>query len=493
MNSPLRKLPRPSTWSLKTRLVLGVVVLAGMGFAVSDFVAQSVFRSYLVAQVDNQLRDIAGGSLLRLDRAGIAPQKHEEEDDDTHPFRAVEPLSGVPTAVSITLLDSTGKVTGTLGGDLSTQRITEAISGITPAEVLQHDAQPYTIHRGIGQSDYRVLTRILPSGFGSVVAAVSLESVDSNIQRLRSLFLLVGFVVLLLIALVSRRIISISLRPLTDVESTAEAIAAGDLSARMPDAKPDTEVGRLVTSLNRMLGRIEESFSVRIASENKLRRFVADASHELRTPLTAIRGFSELYRQGAVQGEEKTKELVSRIEKESLRMSSLVEDLLLLARIDQARELQNDPVDLNTLLKEVVASAEVSDRGHPITLSLPEEDFFVLGDSKRIHQVVANLISNAQTHTPVGTKIEVSLSQTHEATTIVVADNGQGLSEADQAKIFERFYRADPSRVRNGAEGSGLGLSIVDAVMTAHGGQVTVQSELGKGSTFTLWFPKQVS
>ena len=220
MNSPLRKLPRPSTWSLKTRLVLGVVVLAGMGFAVSDFVAQSVFRNYLVAQVDNQLRDIAGGSLLRLDRAGIAPQKHND-DDDTHPFRAVEPLSGVPTAVSITLLDATGNVTGTLGGDLYTQRITEAISGITPSEVLKHNAQPYTLSRGIGQSDYRVLTRILPSGFGSVVAAVSLESVDANIQRLRSLFLLVGFVVLLLIALISRRIISISLKPLTDVEVTA--------------------------------------------------------------------------------------------------------------------------------------------------------------------------------------------------------------------------------------------------------------------------------
>ena len=490
MVSPLQKLPRPSTWSLKTRLVLGVVILAGLGFAISDFVAQSVFRNYLVAQVDNQLNDIAGGSLLRLDRAGIAPQKHED-DDNEHPFRSVQPLTGVPTAVSITLLDATGNVTGTLGGDLATQKITEAISGITVADVIKHDAQPYTINGGLGNSDYRVLTRVLPSGFGSVVAAVSLDSVDANIQRLRSLFLLVGFVVLLLIALVSRRIISISLKPLTDVESTAEAIAVGDLSARMPDAKPDTEVGRLVTSLNRMLTRIEESFAVRVESENKLRRFVADASHELRTPLTAIRGFSELYRQGAVQGEEKTKELVGRIEKESLRMSSLVEDLLLLARIDQARELQHDPVDLNTLLKEVVASAEVSGRQHPISLSLPQDDVFVIGDSKRIHQVVANVVSNAQTHTPVGTHISISLVQNNDGTSIVVEDNGQGLSEADQARIFERFYRADPSRVRNGVEGSGLGLSIVDAVMSAHGGKVTVQSELGKGSTFTLWFPKK--
>jgi two-component system OmpR family sensor kinase len=240
-----------------------------------------------------------------------------------------------------------------------------------------------------------------------------------------------------------------------------------------------------------MLSRIEESFTARIASENKLRRFVADASHELRTPLTAIRGFAELHRQGAVVGQEKTTELISRIEKESVRMSSLVEDLLLLARLDQARELANDPVDLNTLITEVVASARAAGPEHPIEVRVEKEEIFVLGDSARIHQVIANLLANARTHTPAGTQIIVSASVGVNETTVSVTDNGPGLSQSDQEKVFERFYRADPSRVRNSGEGSGLGLSIVDAVMKAHGGYVSVKSKLGEGSTFTLHFLNQ--
>jgi two-component system OmpR family sensor kinase len=240
-----------------------------------------------------------------------------------------------------------------------------------------------------------------------------------------------------------------------------------------------------------MLTRIEESFEVRVESENKLRRFVADASHELRTPLTAIRGFAELHRQGAVVGEDKTKELITRIEKESIRMSSLVEDLLLLARLDQSRELTADPVDLNTLITEVVASARAAGPDHPIEVKLGESEIFVLGDSLRIHQVIANLLANARTHTPTGTKIVITAEQGINETTVSVSDNGPGLSQADQEKIFERFYRADPARVRNSIEGSGLGLSIVDAVMSAHGGYVSVKSKLGEGSTFTLHFLNQ--
>jgi len=238
-----------------------------------------------------------------------------------------------------------------------------------------------------------------------------------------------------------------------------------------------------------MLERIEESFAVRVESESKLRRFVADASHELRTPLTAIRGFAELHRQGAVSGEEKTKELVGRIEKESIRMGSLVEDLLLLARMDQTPELAKEPVDLDTLVHEVVASARAAGPDHPITINIPSGDNFVLGDSIRVHQAIANLLANARTHTPSGTPITVAIKELENETTITVADKGPGLSHADQAKIFERFYRADTSRARTKGEGSGLGLSIVDAVMKAHGGSVSVLSELGQGCEFTLHFP----
>jgi two-component system OmpR family sensor kinase len=326
---------------------------------------------------------------------------------------------------------------------------------------------------------------------GSVIVADSLEKVDKTLSQLRFLFLILGLIALITIAMAARWIIALGLKPLEAVEDTAEAIAAGDLSARLPAAKPDTEVGRLTTSLNTMLARIEESFTARVESENKLRRFVADASHELRTPLTAIRGFAELHRQGAVVGEEKTKELINRIEKESVRMSSLVEDLLLLARLDQSRELAKEPVDLNTLITEAVASARAAGPNHPIEIKLEASEIFVLGDSQRIHQVIANLLANARAHTPNGTEISITAMQGVSETTIAVSDKGPGLSKTDQDRIFERFYRADPSRVRNSGEGSGLGLSIVDAVMKAHGGYVSVKSEIGQGATFTLHFLNQ--
>jgi two-component system OmpR family sensor kinase len=241
-----------------------------------------------------------------------------------------------------------------------------------------------------------------------------------------------------------------------------------------------------------MLTRIEESFTIRKTSEDKLRRFVADASHELRTPLTAIRGFAELHRQGAVAGGEDTKQLLSRIEGESVRMGSLVEDLLLLARLDQAREMEHLPVDIARVTRDAVASAQAAGADHPISLTGDLDELYTLGDHNRIHQVVANLLANARTHTPAGTEIAVALAQGEDGVRIAVSDNGPGLSQEDQKRIFERFYRADSSRVRIDGEGSGLGLSIVDAVMKAHGGSVSVASEIGKGSTFTLFFPRAV-
>ena len=485
MNSPLSRVRTPlSLWSLRNRLILAAVFLASLAIIASDFAANTALRSYLISQVDNQLFSISSGSLERLDRAGIAPQTEFEESRS--PFRVLQPIRGVPTSTSLTLLDREGNLIGQVGGELAGQNF--GVTGLKVSQVERYENKPFTIEGEGRNPDVRALALVLPTGMGSVIAANSLEEVDKTLSQLRFLFFFLGLIAILLTALVSRWIIAISLRPLDKVEETAEAIAAGDLSARLPAAKPDTEVGRLTTSLNMMLSRIEQSFSVKVESENKLRRFVADASHELRTPLTAIRGFAELHRQGAVSGEEKTKELISRIEGESIRMSSLVEDLLLLARLDQARELDFEPVDLNTLIVEVVASAKAAGPDHPIELHLPQEELFVLGDSRRIHQVVANLLANARTHTPLGTKINVTARQTLAEVIIEVADNGPGLSKSDQERIFERFFRADPARVRHSGEGSGLGLSIVDAVMKAHGGYVSVKSELDKGATFTLHF-----
>jgi two-component system OmpR family sensor kinase len=492
MNQPFCKFkPAPGQWSLRNRLVVGVVILGALGIAASDFAAQTAFRTFLIAQVDAQLESVAGGSLLRLDRAGIYNQDKDKNNEEEPIFRPFEPLRDVPSDISITLLDADGNILGTVGDSQSPQRIQTLVAGFTPKDVSQYQDRPFTLDSRGNSSDYRVLARLLPSSAGSVVTAVSLKGVEKAMNQLRFLFLAVGFLVLILLALIARRIIGISLKPLTTVEETAEAFARGDFSARLPEARGDTEVGRLTSALNQMLQRIEDSFAARVASEEKLRRFVADASHELRTPLTAIRGFAELHRQGAIQGEERTSELVRRIEQESVRMSSLVEDLLLLARLDQSREMTMEPVDVSTLVKEAVASARAAGPEYEITIELPEEDLFVLGDSLRIHQVIANLLANARVHTPKGTKIVASARQDDLGTYVSVSDNGPGLSEESQKKVFERFYRADPSRVRNGVEGTGLGLSIVDAVMSAHGGEVRVQSELGKGATFTLFFPIQ--
>ena len=487
MKSPLSRVRTPlSLWSLRNRLILAAVVLTSLAIIASDFAANAALRNYLVSQVDKQLIDISSSSLNRLDRAGIAPSEVEE---DNSPFKILAPLRGVPTATSVTLLDSDGVLIGQIGGELGGK--TFAVTGMKTSEVSKYKNRPFTIKGKDDSPDIRALAQVLPTGMGTVIVANSLEEVDKTLSRLRFLFSILGLLALFGIAISSRWIIAIGLRPLEAVEDTAEAIASGDLSARLPAAKPDTEVGRLTTSLNSMLTRIEESFAVRVASENKLRRFVADASHELRTPLTAIRGFAELHRQGAVVGEDKTKELINRIEKESIRMSTLVEDLLLLARLDQSRELASDPVDLNTLINEVAASAKAAGSEHLIEVNLGESEIFVLGDSQRIHQVLANLLANARTHTPAGTQINITAEQGINETTISVSENGPGLSQEDQEKIFERFYRADPARVRSGSEGSGLGLSIVDAVMTAHGGYVSVKSKLGEGSTFTLHFLNQ--
>lgn len=487
MKSPLRR------WSLRSRLVLGVVLLTALGFVLSSVVAQSALQNYLLGQVDQELISISGYTLPRVAESGLAS---DDEDDywENHrgrprPERSQQPLQRIPTTTSVTLIDAQGNVLSELGGDLNTASASSILKGFTPDEALEEDGEPFTISED-GQN-FRAIAQVLPNGAGTAVAAQSLGELEKTIQQLRFFFLLIGLLLITLVAIASRTVIKIGMRPLEDVERTAEEIAAGNLSARMPESEPTTEVGRLVTSLNSMLGRIETSFAARTESENRLRRFVADASHELRTPITAIRGFSELYRQGAVTGEQPTKELIGRIEGESMRMGSLVEDLLLLARLDQARQMESKPVDLNTLVEDAVASARVAGPQHTVNFTPPSEEIFTLGDEARIHQVVANLLANARAHTPAGTTIDVTLDSSEDGVRISVADNGPGLSDDDQKKIFERFYRADPSRVRVDGEGSGLGLSIVDAVMRAHGGSVSVQSELGNGATFTLFFPME--
>ena len=469
--------------SLRNRLTIGVLVLSAIGFVGAGFGSQALLRNYLISQVDEQLISVVGGVSDRLDRAGI--ESDRDDDDNPAEARTVTPLNRVPTSISVTVLDPFGNLIGGIGGDLNSNEITDYVKGMLPGEVAAYGSKPFTIEAP--GSDFRVATTVLPSSLGSVIVAQSLADFDKTTRQIGSVFLIIGSLVLLFIAIASRQVVKVGMRPLKKIEETAEKIAAGDLSARLENFEPDTEVGRLSTSLNTMLSRIEESFAARTKSEEKLRRFVADASHELRTPLTAIRGFAELYRQGAVPAGEKTNELIARIEKESMRMGYLVEDLLMLARMDQSRELEISDVNLSELVQEAVTSAQAAGPDHTITTSIAA-GVVTKGDADKIYQVVTNLLANARAHTPAGTAITVSVSKEGADALITVADNGPGLSAQDQVRIFERFYRVDASRQRNSKDGSGLGLSIVDAVMRAHGGEVTVASELGKGAAFTLHF-----
>lgn len=470
-------------WSLRTRLLLATLLVAALGIIASDLAADAALRSFLIKQVDSQLNSTLGSSLERLDRAGIVV--HDDEGNMTG-FVPVRPLTNIPTNLTITTLDLNGNVTGSLGGDFNSGNY-PTFSGLTAVEIITRAGEPFTVKVEEGPS-VRAVADILPSGLGSVVVSQSLAGVNKTIMKLQFYFVLITLIVLVLILFAALAIVRLSLRPLREIEVTAAAIADGDLSARLTETTEKTEVGRLSQSLNTMLGHIERAFEARVQSENRLRRFAADASHELRTPLTAIRGFAELYRQGAVAGEEKTKELLSRIEKESIRMTGLVEDLLTLARMDQAPTVTKSPVDLEKIVNECVISARAAGPAHPITVHSTGESY-ILGDGNRIHQAVQNLLANARVHTPAGTPISLTIKEDEYETTITVADSGPGLAEEEQEKIFERFYRADPSRVRAAGEGSGLGLSIVDTIMKAHGGSVTLASEPGKGAAFTLHFP----
>jgi two-component system OmpR family sensor kinase len=466
--------------SLRNRLTVGVLILSAFGFAGAGFGAQALLQDYLIHQVDDQLLSVVGGVADRLDQAGIA-----RDEDDAQASRATTPLNRVPTSISVTVLDPFGNLVGGIGGDLNSNQITDYVKGLLPGQVAAFGSKPFTVEAP--GADFRVATAVLPSSLGSVIVAQSLSDFDKTTHQISVVFLIIGGIVLLFIAFASRQVIKLSMKPLKKIEETAEQIAAGDLSARLENFEPDTEVGRLSTSLNIMLSRIEESFAARAESENKLRRFVADASHELRTPLTSIRGFAELHRQGAVPEGEKTRELISRIEKESMRMGSLVEDLLMLARMDQSRELVMADVDLSHLVQEAVSSATAAGPDHPITSDIAV-DIHTQGDADKIYQVITNLLANARAHTPVGTAIHVATYSNKDGSYVTVADKGPGLTAQDQMHIFERFYRVDTSRQRSSNDGSGLGLSIVDEVMKAHGGTVSVASEPGNGATFTLHF-----
>jgi two-component system OmpR family sensor kinase len=334
---------------------------------------------------------------------------------------------------------------------------------------------------------YRVLLRPGPAG-ATLVTAASLRPVDDAVGRLVKTLVGAGLIALLIASLASWWVIQRGLRPVDRMVETAAAIAAGDLSRRVPDANPGTELGRLGTALNEMLGQFEAGIREREQGEVRLRRFVADAAHELRTPLTSLRGYAELYRQGALPTPEALANAMGRIESEGARMARLVDDLLLLARTDQGRPLEQEPVDLVRLARDAAGDFAAVEPDRPLAREL-DGTAVVMGDPIRLRQAIDNLLANVRAHTPGGTPARLSVQRDGAWVELTVADEGPGIVPDDQTRIFQRFWRGDPGRKRTAAGGTGLGLSIVEALVRAHGGTVAVRSEPGRGAAFTLRLP----
>src|SRR5438309_1976986 len=332
----------------------------------------------------------------------------------------------------------------------------------------------------------RLLIGVIPLVVIGLLVA-TLANVQSSLRGLLLMVTLISLAVVAGTAVLALLIISIGLRPLRRMGTAAGVIATGDLSRRIEPATPKTEIGRLGLALNAMLSQIEAAFAQRTASEQRLRRFIADASHELRTPLTSIRGYSEMLRRGAGESPADSDLARRRIEEESVRMSALVDDMLLIARLDQGRPLETEPVDLQVIARDAAADARVVAPQREITLEAPDK-VVVSGDDTRLRQVVGNLVRNALVHTPGTTPIEISVTTLNGTARLSIADHGSGLRTEDRERIFEPFYRADPSRSRDSG-GAGLGLSIVNAVVTAHGGRVDLKETSGGGATFEVELP----
>jgi two-component system OmpR family sensor kinase len=358
-----------------------------------------------------------------------------------------------------------------------------ALSGSALARI---EGRIVTLHDADGALAYRALAERRQDGT-IVVTAAPLSDVEDTIAHVVRAVALAALGTLGLAALVSWWLIRAGLRPVDRMIDTAAAIAGGDLSRRVPGADPRTELGQLGTALNEMLGQIERSTAARVASEERMRRFVADAAHELRTPLTSLQGHAELYRQGALATPEAISRAMSRIESSTGRMARLVEDLLLLARLDQQRTLEREPVDLVALAREAAADFGAVAPDRPFEQQL-EGEMVVLGDRIRLRQMIDNLLANAWTHTPTATPVRLSVRRRGQDAELVVADEGPGIPPEAQERVFERFWRADPGRTRQRG-GTGLGLAIVASIVAAHGGTVDLASTPGRGTIFTVHLP----
>jgi two-component system, OmpR family, sensor kinase len=457
---------------LRVGLIAALLLLAACGLTASGIAVTSILRHSLIQRVDQTLEEASRG-WAQAPRGSL-------------PVRRGPTLDRPPSNFYVRYITVDGHTT-TVVNDSNAEPALPANNDVGPEPVTIGSVDKSAVQ-------WRVVSVRAPSG-RLVTVAYDLSDIQQTVRSLELLQIGIGTAVLLVLGLAGSWVVHRSLRPLTEVEKTAAAIAAGQLDRRVPERDPRTEVGRLSQALNGMLAQIQRAFASSEASaekarssEERMRRFITDASHELRTPLTTMRGFAELYRQGAARDMEM---VMSRIESESRRMGLLVDDLLLLARIDAQRPIEQTRVDLLALASDAVHDARAVAPNRKITMEvldgpgIPE----VLGDEPRLRQVLGNLMTNALEHTPESADITVRVGTDADDAILEVVDEGPGMSQQDALRIFERFYRTDSSRARISG-GSGLGLSIVDSLVNAHGGIVTVTTAPGQGCRFYVSLPR---
>ncbi|HZN77736.1 MAG TPA: HAMP domain-containing sensor histidine kinase [Micromonosporaceae bacterium] len=485
---------------LRVKLIAAVLALVTAAMIVIGFATAIVLRRFMVADMDHDLMQVT-------------------ENIKADVFNGKDPAPGSEYLIAVThrgVWDVGQPPHGLSQSDIP------ALPAPTTLAPPLGQAEPKTVAAADGHPRWRMLVTTFPNAERQqLVVAKPMSDVDNAVGELIWADLLVGLGVLTVLGAIGVAMVRTTLRPLTEIERTAGAIAGGDLTKRVPEGDPRTEVGSLSQSLNAMLGQIEAAFTAQAASETaaraaesaardaaveaqvseararrseeRMRQFVADASHELRTPLTTIRGFAELYRQGAARDPEEVAKLLRRIEDEAARMGLLVEDLLLLARLDRERPLALAPVELPVIAADAVLAAQAIAPDRPVTLDIADGagQLVVLGDDARLRQIVGNLMTNALTHTPEGSPVTVRLSRARDRAVLEVADKGPGLAAEQAERVFERFYRTDPSRTRrgDGVTSTGLGLAIVAALVAAHSGSVEVDSKPGVGATFRVRLP----
>ncbi|ADP81873.1 sensor histidine kinase [Pseudofrankia inefficax] len=464
--------------TLRVRLMLGLLVLLAICLGTAGTASALALRSHLTQETDDRLE----GAQNLIDTRGVALLT-----------RVVPLLSGVaaqrvitPTEFVVELRQANG-TTVTLAGDTAQP----ATGGRLLAAVPDLDRRiaagaPFTLVAA--GTRYRVVVGALPGGITDLVA-LPLRPVEATTSRLVAVEAVAAAVVLAVGGVAAWFLLGRGLRPLRDITGTAAAIAAGDLERRVPHGRSRTETDRLAAALNIMLAQIETAFEGRRRSEERLRQFVADASHELRTPLTSVRGYVDMLRQGIVPPSG-TNDALRRVQDETRRMSTLVDDLLYLAHLDEARPLKLSAVDLAAIVRDAAADAAAVEPDRPLSVQVPPE-CQVVGDPDALRQVIGNLLANVRVHTPPGTPATVSLGTAADGDIhLEVLDEGPGLAAADLERIFDRFYRSADGRDRGrGRGGSGLGMSIVAAVVAAHGGGVTATSPPGQGLTVRISLP----